>query len=165
MTITKDQILSALPYLDEPALQAIVSAAKGLLAGRATPLASISNDPQAWLYEALTATLAVTYPPSWHTTPTGKLFARNAPTLLKFYTDAFGSEMHKRIAALGIMRFGFDLLAQHLFRKSIPLSTGVMVRNMDGIPALLKMAFPNYIESGMGNVIVQHIMEREPYGR
>jgi hypothetical protein len=163
---TKDEILASLPQLDADALQAIVSAAKGLLAAKATPLAPVNNDPQGWLYEALTAVLQVTYPPSWHSTPTGKLFAKNAAPLLKFYDDNFGYQMGKRIAALALMRFGFEMVADHLKNVvGVPLSTGVMVRNMEMVPGCFEAQFPDYLKSGMATMIAQHILEREPYGQ
>lgn len=160
--LTQDQILAALPTLKPDALKAVQMAAGALLTkGQAD--SPNQNNAQAWLFEALQATLGVHYGPRWFEGVTGRQFKQNAPQVIDFLEKHFPQAMNNRVAATALMRWLIEMISNDLKAKGVPLSTTGVVRNLIRSKAVFEQQFPDYINSGLGHLIADHIINREPY--
>lgn len=159
-----DQILTALPQLEPSDLRAIIAAAGELLTRPGTTPHVAENNVSAWLYEALTATLRVTYNyPVWVMTPTGKLFSRNAPSVIKFIEDNFPAILDKKVLAQAFMRWVIEMIVSDLKEINIPISTKAVIFNFSRVPSIFEKAFPGYLEANLGYKIVNAIINRENF--
>lgn len=163
MAVSKDQILASLTALDNEALSAISVACSALLNSR-HPDSTPANDPLAWLFEALQATLRVRYGPRWLQTSTGRYFAgtHGGQAAIKVLNDLFPEVMKKKVGAQAMMRWLIEMIVLDLKKKGVSISTGGVVRNLGRARFILMAAFPDYIESGMSSIIADHIINREP---
>ena len=136
MPLTKDQILAALPSLSQADLKALGAVIGGLVRAEAP---DASNDPTAWLAEALGAVTGV----SW-LGGAGAAFNKNAPLAIKFMQTHFTGALNNKITALALMRYLLLLLVANLKEMKVPVSRLTLSQNLHRLGEVFNDAFPGY---------------------
>ena len=162
MPPNKDQILAALPSLSQEALQAIKTAAEGLL-NRGQGNSPPQNNSLAWLYEALQATLGVRYGPAWLESPAGKRFRQASLHIDLFLSAHFPEVVKSRTATTAMMRWIIEMIIKDLRKRDIVVGAGTITQQFSRVRTIFENEFPGYINSGLASKIAEHILEREPY--
>lgn len=165
MTVSKSEILQALPKLTKKELQDVKAAVDFFLRG--TPARQADEFEEA-LSSALKATLAahqVWIPKNW----------------LSQQTGTYGKAWHSHLTAIrallaalqgtpaiplpapsqnAVLRHLWALLAADLLERKVPITAGTMVVNMGRIQEVFERAYPGYLRSGLGPRIVSRLTNR-----
>lgn len=152
----KDDILAALPGLTVTDLKALQTLIGALLAEKVSTVSPAQNSQQALLFEALRAALDM---PQGYTafvnTPAGCTFNKNAPVMLAFIENTFkGAANWRKAARLAGMRWLFDLLTRSLRDSNIPVTRNTLCEAMVRMPEVFEHAYPDYIKSGLGAMLL-----------
>lgn len=78
-----------------------------------------------------------------------KAFAAKVPPVLKFVRKA-GDE---RVLHNAILSLGIKLLYQELTRAGYPVTGITIMAHFHRVPAMIEMAFPGYVKSGLLNLV------------
>jgi hypothetical protein len=158
--MNKDQILAALPSLNQDDLRAIAAVIVSMLRrdGTVGPLVKQGNSPNTWLAEALQATLGQ---PNYPLRGTAlKAFNKNAPIALAFMNTHFAAPMTRYDRALALMRYLLGLLADNLKVMKVPVTTTTLAQNLHRIPEVFNDAFPGYALSNATAMIAMTLLDK-----
>lgn len=155
--VTKDQILATLPRLSFEELTIVHSMAAHLIAGRAAPQSNQASALAALCYDALSGPLNVTQPyATMAGTKWGKQFEKKVPDLAKWLDQHFEGWNNNKVSQLAFLRMLFTMMANDLKRRNLPRSLAIAVTNLEQIPRIVENAFPGYLDSGLGKVILKN---------
>lgn len=153
--MTKDQILTALPRLSRPELEAVQAVATSLLGGRVSNLPSKASQTAEVLFDALAATVSHPVPYSSLPPHLASRFDRHVPNLIVFFDLHFkGWDSHKMVQT-GFLRMIFSLIAAHLKEYGVTPSIAMLINNLPRIYEIVDNAFPGYLENNMGYMILK----------
>lgn len=160
MYVKKDDILAALPTLSKADLEAIYAMTAHLLQGGSQGAVSNGATPDApLLFEALSGQLnALAGWPYVASTKQGKLLQQRAPEVTKFLSKHFKGWDKNKITQLAIMQLMLNLLRDDLKERGVQPSFGIMVTNLNRLPEVFSNAFPGYLESGMGPLLLKNLL-------
>ena len=152
MKPTTSQIIASLPTLSRADLSTVKGAADSLLGsptaandGAATPLFKI-------LTQALGLRLGFT---AFTKMKAYAAFKRGDENIGNFMQQTFpGLDRRMSQAVVGLM---IECLIADLKGRGLPLSMGLVCNNLVRAPQTLRDAFPGYIESGHGQIILDRI--------
>ena len=146
----KDQIIAALPLLNEADLKAISAVLSSLLGNGASATPTPVEGPQAWLFVAIQSILNGVYqPPS-----SLKGFHSNSVIFIEFVKVNFPAALNKKIVGIAVMKQLVSLIADDLRDKKVPVTWGTLVQNLSRIPSVFDAAFPGYIESKITGLLM-----------
>jgi hypothetical protein len=146
-------IIATLPTLTKADLAAVRGAADALLGPQAAPI----DTPATPLFEAVTRALGLRLGfAAFSQTATYKPYKRGANAIAGFLGTAFPDAENKvtRNALHGLM---LECLIDDLKARRVPISLGTLCNNLERCPQVFRDAFPGYIESGHGNIILRQI--------
>jgi hypothetical protein len=156
MTITKDQIIGALPNLSHEALAAIRAVIGTLLDQGPIDHPQAQQGPTAWLIEALAGVLGMAQvPPTMLQSRFGKQITKTGPVFLAFVEKHFATKLQRRVDAVAVMRSLIALIADDLKRRNTPVSYGTLVVNLHRVEEVFDTAFPSYISSGLAHMVIK----------
>jgi len=150
--MTKDEILAALPKLKQADLEA-VHALAGHLLGLVPANAAQGGGPA---FDALVTALGLSM--AYQTlmgTKAGQIFNKRVPELVKYLDSHFAGWDDNKLSQLAFLQFLYGLIITDLKERNVTASVGMVISNMSRIPELLENAFPGYLRSGMGEVILR----------
>lgn len=147
----KDEILAALPKLTQSELEVVHGLSGHLLGVARLP---VTGTAQAIINALLTATGQ----PTGYLNPLAatqwKAFEARVANLTLFLNQHFKGWDDNKITQLAFLTMLFQLLTDDLKRHGVKPTLGVMLINLKRIPQIFDDAFPDYLESGMGHVIL-----------
>lgn len=159
--MTKDQILTALPSLSRPELEAVQAVALSLLGGRVSRLSPKASQTAEIIFDALAATIS-------HPTPYGSMpnhlasqFDRHSANLIIFFDQYFKGWDDSKIVQTGFLRMIFSLIAGDLREHGITPSIAMLIRNLPRIYQIVDNAFPGYLRGNMGHMILKVFAKRK----
>jgi len=152
MGLTKTDILAALPKLSQVDLVAIQVMAASLLKGRTAALPAGAGLVHQTTLNALLATVGAT-----QGAPKALLTKFNAklPGLTRFLDENFPGWGKNRVTQEAFLRMLFGLLHDNIKSIGLTPSLGVMINHLGRMHEVVEDAFPNYLASGMGPVILK----------
>lgn len=109
------------------------------------------------LFDALISLLSIrmSYAAFAKPTRTYKQWQRHAPGVIRFIESTF--KPADRITTHALMAIMLEMLQADLKGRHVPISLGSMIVNMQRIPKVFDAQFPDYIESGLVNVILKRM--------
>lgn len=153
--MTKEKILAALPKLTRPDLEAVAAMAGHLLGGRVgntpPPVSPIAD----LIFSALVTTLGQPMALGSYSPTATRAFLKKLPALEAFMGESLGLWKEAKVVQIAVLRMVFDLLREDLKSRGVNPTIGIMVVNMGRIPEVFDDAFPNYLQAGMGPVILK----------
>jgi hypothetical protein len=154
--MSKDTILAALPKLSLADL-AIVHAVASQLMGAAGALSEPgATTPQQTVFDALTATLGTAaHYQTWRVTTAGKKFDKDVPTLLTWLAQHFKGWDENRIKEQAFLRMLFGLVIANAGTRDYQLTLAQAAVSLGTMPFLFEEAFPGYLKSGLGFLILK----------
>lgn len=144
-SITKDQILAALPALSK-ADNAAIAAMAADLAGKAD---KPPEGPETWLYEAAQALLGQ---------PLNKGYRRKNKIALEFIGRTFAPALTNRTTGLAVMRYLLMLLEDDLETIKVPVTGSTMASHMDRLEQVFHKNFPGYGNDKAAKLILASIL-------
>lgn len=157
----KDEIIAALPGLSKADLTAIKAVVGALLDKGVPKVPLATNNPQAWLFEALRATVTS---PHHMTTTAQKAFNKNAPIALAFIAGAFDGVLANRAKAQALMRYLLGLLVEQMKRQKILVTQSSVAINLHRLERAFDDAFPDYTRAGVGMLVMRSLLRGETSG-
>lgn len=152
----KDQILAELPKLSLEELTIVHSVSQSLIIGRTAKQLEPASALAAMVFDALSGPLNVTMGyATMAGTKWGRQFEKKVPDLANWLDKHFAGWSDNKITQLAFLRMLFTMMSNDLKRRNLPRSLAMAVTNLDQIPRIIENAFPGYIESGMGQIILQ----------
>lgn len=143
-------ILAALPSLKPGDLQAIHAAASHLLGSQVAQTKAGAIPLAGLIYEALARPVG-----HWAAYETfiggavGDQYLKKVPAFIKFL-DSLKPDWHKKkIPALKFIEQIIDLIIEDLKKRSLPISIGFVVSNLDRAAQVFDDAFPQYRQTGL----------------
>lgn len=155
----RDYLLGMLPNLNDADLAAVLSLATSLSKARTGAIEAVAGQPTGLLFEALTGHLNAIAQP-WATvarTKSGKVLIEREIEVTKFFNQHFKGWDDSKVLQLAFMRMMLELLSDDLKERSVPATFGIMVTNLHRLPEVFRNAFPNYLESGMGMLVLKKL--------
>ena len=146
-------IIATLPTLTKADLAAVRGAADALLGPQAAPI----DTPATPLFEAVTRALGLRLGfAAFSQTATYKPYKRGEVAIADFLGTAFQAPWD-RVTLNAMMQLLIECLTDDLRARRVPLSLGTLCNNLERVPQVFRDAFPGYIESGHGNIILRQI--------
>jgi hypothetical protein len=150
---TASKIIATLPTLTKADLAAVRGAADALLGPQAAP----TGTPATPLFEAVTRALGLRLGfAAFSQTATYKPYKRGEQAIADFLGTAFQAPWD-RVTLNAMMQLLTECLTDDLKARKVPLSLGTLCNNLERAPQVFHDAFPGYIESGHGNIILRQI--------
>jgi hypothetical protein len=146
MTSTKDDILAALPGMDQADLKAIHVLVSALVIGAAEAPRQ-SDDPYSWVFEALKG---VTGSPQ-NKVPKG--FSNNATMLLEFVQANFPDALKNRVSGSSVILMLVSLIGEDMFERGVPRTLGTLTLNLSTVARVFDNAFPGYRQANMAHLV------------
>lgn len=157
MTITKDDILGALPSLTRPELEAIEAMCRQLCGGRVGNVEQLSHPLGLIVFNALTATLGLTMPYAQYSPTSARQFEKRLPELISFLDKYFAGWAASRNRQLAFLRMLFELLYNDLVSRGVKPTLGIMIVNIGRMAEVFDAQFPGYRHAGIAaSVILKH---------
>jgi hypothetical protein len=154
----KDEILRALPKLPKADLEAIHALA-GHLLGPAN--GGLGEQGQA-VFDALAASLGLTASyASMAASKPARLFIQRLPAFVAFVGKNFPGWDDTKVGQQAFLRMLFGLIITDLNKRNVTASFGMVVSNMGRLPEIIESAFPDYLKSGLGKIILEKFYGRE----
>lgn len=152
MKPTAAKIIAQLPSLSRAELSAVKGAADSLLGPQATSIEQPATPLLTEITRALGLKLGFS---AFGQTRAYKQFKPAEQAIELFLQQNFG-RLDRRTgqAIMGLM---VDCLIADLKAQGLPLSMGVVCNNLMRAPQALRDAFPGYLESGYGQLIIDRI--------
>lgn len=158
--MNKDKILAELPELSLEDLTIIHAIASKLIQGRSMGQTNKASTLAALCFEALSGPLNVTGSyASRATTKWGIQFEKKVPDLAKWLDLHFVGWADNKVSQLAFLQLLFTMMANDLKRRNLPRSLAMAVTNLDQIPRIFESAFPGYLESGLGKLIMERFQK------
>lgn len=155
-SLTKDQIVGALPKLSVEELKAIAAVTASLINDR-TGASSEALTPTAQLaFTALSKALNLAIGPANLPPKLRKQFEAKVDELLAWLDTNMKGWRGSKNSELALLTYLFDLLVKDLRKKLIVPTVGTVIGNIHRIPRVLDFAFPGYINSGMAGLILNN---------
>lgn len=153
--MTKDQILTALPSLSRPELEAVQAVALSLLGGRVSHASNEASIARQTVFDALAATIS--HPMLYFNMPASlaKHYDAAFPSLIYFFDQYFKGWDSNKITQTGFLRMIFSLIAADLKEHEITPSIAMMVHNLPRIYEVVDNAFPDYLRCNRGHMILK----------
>jgi hypothetical protein len=146
-------IIATLPTLTKADLAAVRGAADALLGPQAAP----TDTPATPLFEAVTRALGLRLGfAAFSQTATYKPYKRGEQAIADFLGTAFQAP-RDRVTLNAMMQLLIECLTDDLKARRVPLSLGTLCNNLERAPQVFRDAFPGYIESGHGSIILRQI--------
>ena len=152
----KDEILAALPKLPKGDLMAIQAVLNHLLGGPTGPLNAGGTVIAPVMFEALARALPLAISPLNVPSQTMRLYNERAAQIVLWLNENFTDWNTKKVTELAFLTSLFDLLIKDLRKNKITPTLGVVITHMIRIPKVFDDAFPGYIKSRMGNLVLKH---------
>lgn len=160
LAMTKDDILAALPKLKLEDLTIIHSMAAHLISGHTTPQNNAAGTLAALIFNALSGPLNVTQPyANIVNTKWGRQFDAKVPELAKWLDKNFDGWSANKMTQLAFLQWLFTLLVDDLKQRNVPRSLAMAVTNLGQIPRIVENAYPGYLESGFGKLILSNFQK------
>jgi hypothetical protein len=152
----KDSILAALPKLKPDDLKQVHAVAASLLAALGKPAdaaLSVGYDTGLAIFDALVSAAGVTATMQSLPVSLVQRFDRQWPALVTFLDANFKGWNDNKVSRAAFLRHLFDLIQKEVrvHTKPTPLT---MINNMHRLPEVLDKAYPNYLKSGLGHLII-----------
>lgn len=146
-------IIAALPTLSRADLAAVRGAADGLLG----PTAAANQGTATPLWVAVKRALGLDMPgPGAPGTRTYKQFKRGEQAVECFVAKHF-TDVQDQVSRQALLALIVDCLIDSLRMRGLPLNLLTVTMRLEDAPQALLDAFPGYIESGLGHVILNHM--------
>jgi hypothetical protein len=160
--MNKDNILAALPSLSPNDLQALQAVIGELLGQKAAKVPHAQNNAQAWLYEAMAATINSHQGyDSFMASSAGKQFTKGAPDAVSFVMATFEQARGHKTFAVAIMRHLIGLLVADLRAKKVPVTRGILSVNLSRLAEVFDKANPGYANAGVATLISKALTKRK----
>jgi len=153
--IYKDEILAALPNLNRADLEAVKAITISLLGGRVSNVSNGATTAPETIFEALTAAISRPMPYSSLPPALVKHYEANFPSLIIFFNKYFKGWDSNKITQTGFLRMIFGLIAYDLKERGATPSVGALIYNLPRIYEIVDNAFPDYLKSNMGHMILK----------
>jgi len=153
--MTKDQILTALPSLSHPELEAVQAMALSLLGGRVSNVSNEANTTRQTVFDALTAAISHPMPYSNMPAALAKHYDAAFPSLIYFFDKYFKGWDSNKITQTGFLRMIFSLMAHELKERGVAPSVGSLIYNLPRIYEIVDNAFPDYLRRNMGHMLLK----------
>lgn len=152
MKPTAASIIAQLPTLDRAGLSAVKGAADSLLGLHTAPIEQAATP----LFKVLTYALGANVGFSaFSQTKAYRQYKQADAAIGQFMAQSWpGLDRRMGQAVMGLM---VDCLLADLKARGLPLSMGMVCNNLMRAPQCLRDAFPGYLESGHGQIILDHI--------
>lgn len=158
--MNKDSILAALPQLSLEDLTVVCSVTQSLIKGRTAVDLPPASGLAAMVFDAMGGPMNVTVPyASMAGTKWGKQFEKKVPELGKWLDQHFDGWSTNKVTQLAFLQWLFVLLANDLKRRELPRSLAMVVTNLEQIPRIVENAYPSYLESKLGGLILAHFQK------
>lgn len=155
--MNKDEILAALPALTRPELEAIQAVTSSLLGAATAAFEPGAGTLAAGLLNALcVAVNAAVTPSTLAGTTAGKTFNKHLPAVTKFLDAHFKGWDANKLVQTAFLSMLMELLRDDLKERGVTPSLGIMVTNLLRLPEVFSNAFPNYLEAGLGDMVLRH---------
>lgn len=152
MKPTAAKIIAQLPTLSRAELSAVKGAADSLLGPQAAAIEQAATPLFKTLQRALGANVGFS---AFTQMKAYKPFKAAEPVITQFIAQNWpGIDRRMTQAMLGMM---IDALLADLKGRGLPLSLGTVCNNLMRAPQVLRNAFPGYLESGHGQIILDHM--------
>lgn len=158
--VNRDQILGALPGLNRSDLEAIQAVIIQLLGGRTSNVSNEASTARQTVFDALTAAISRPMPYSGLPPALAKHYDANFPNLIIFFDKYFKGWDSNKITQTGFLRMIFGLIARDLKEREATPSVGSLIYNLPRIYEIVDNAFPNYLKSNMGHMILKMFKKR-----
>ncbi len=155
--LSKEQILKGLPYLERADLEAVHAVAGHLLGGATGANPNGGATLGQTVFEALQATLGRAMPYSGLSARTNQRLSNRLPDLTKTLDQHFRGWDSNKVAQIAFLRMIFGLLAQDLKNRGVTPTFGIMIVNLNRVQEVVQNAFPDYLEAGLGRIILAGI--------
>ena len=160
--MTRDEIIGALPNLDQADLKAIQVLITNLvrspspIIGRTGAIQNVADAASQLTLNALAATVGLSNATFSLPERTQGHFDKRCPKLINFLDENFtGWDTHKN-SQIAFLRMLFGLLADDLKERGVNPTIGIMILSLGRIPEIVDAAYPGYRESGMTDLILRH---------
>jgi hypothetical protein len=154
--LTKDEILAVILKLSQPDLEAIYAVVSSLINARTGPRTKPPPEHGLAIFNALVSALGLTTYRYEALSPTAKRqFEAKVPTMTGWLDANFKAWAANKTTQQAFMRMMFGLIIADLKGRQVKSSIGVVIANMDRLSAVFSSAFPDYLESGMGHIILE----------
>ena len=151
----KDDILAALPKLGQADLVAIQATCQTLLRPRTVALPAGADLVRQTILSALVGTVGHNIHSISLPDRVMKQFNAKVPKLINFLDSNFHGWAAKKVTQEAFLRMLFGLLHDNIKEMGLCVSIGVMVNHLGRIHEVVEDAFPDYLGSGMGQVILK----------
>ena len=160
MTITKSQIIGALPTLTRPELEEIQAVATSLLGGHLSNVRKPATALAGQVFAALNSALKANT--SLETLPTNlqQKFERKHQHFIDFLNTDFKGWDQNKVKSNALMVIMLDLLKKDLERIQIKPTYTIMINNLHRMPEVFDDAFPDYRASGLGMVLINKYFKK-----
>lgn len=154
--MNRDDIIGALPKLSQPDLIAIQSLISALIKPAGEVLGQAGGNGPI-IFEALSGAVNATVALANLTdTATGKTFQKHLPAVTKFLDAHFKGWDANKLVQTAFLSMLMELLRDDLKERGVTPSLGIMVTNLLRLPEVFSNAFPNYLEAGLGDMVLRH---------
>lgn len=157
--VTKGQILEILPKLTRTDLEQVHATAGSLLGGATGAAESGPTGVAEVTFNALVTALGLSMPYSALPTDIARRFKNAVPPLVKFLDSNFPGWASNKITQLAFLRMLFGLLVDDLKGRGVTPRIGMIVVNMVRLPEVFNAAFPDYLEAGLGGIILNQYVK------
>lgn len=153
--MTKDEILAALPTMAQADLEAIQAMTNHLLGGHTGPQARPGGMVAPMVFDALASALGVITAYSNYNHAVFKQLDQRMPGLVVFLNANFKGWDRNKITQLAFLKMLFGLLIDDLKDKRVTPTVGILIINIPRIPEVFEKAFPNYLKTGLGKLVLK----------
>ena len=84
-----------------------------------------------------------------------KQWKQHAPACLEFVEGTFPEVKRSKVTEMAVIQFLLEALRDNLRAGRIPITVGTMVTHMGRVPQVFEKAFPNYLESGLTELVLK----------
>lgn len=149
------ELLGALPTLSHEELATVRGAIDHLLSKR-----SEGDDPTIPLFNSILKVLSKQMAFSTFTgTSAYRAWKANAPVCVSFIETTWPEA--SKVAKGALMVILIDMLIDDLQGRGVPVTIGTITNNLDRIPQLFDLAYPDYIKMGMAHVVLKALERGE----
>lgn len=143
------EMIGGLPTLNQQELSVLRAACDQLIKAPTDAL-----DETSPLFDELASLLGIRLSfRDFHNVPAYTAWKRHAPTVIGFLGDTHPDV--SRVMKGALMHFLLVALRDDLMERGVPITIGIMTKNLDRLPEIYDVSFPGYRERGM-----QHVVEK-----
>jgi hypothetical protein len=160
VTLTKSQIIAALPKLPVTELNEVVAVAQSLLGGHTGAVAGSADRVPALLLDAIRG--AVNAERAWLKPALEHKLIEQSKAVTRYCNKHFPDWDQNRNKQVKFIRFLMELLKSDLIAIKVKPTLTTMINNLHRLYEVVDSAYPGYAEAGLYNVIFRKLMTGDP---